>query len=428
MDDSLLQLMLDVSYRMAETRVLQPLLDYAVSQALALVKAERGYIVLAQPDGSLDFRVKRDFHGNELEHPELQISTSILSKVIQTGKPLVVTDALSDMDFQSAPSVRDLQLRSVMCVPLTSRGATLGAIFVENRTQAGLFVDDDVLPLTFFANQAAVYIENAILNDELESRVAARTAELEEANSQLELAWTQAVETNRWQTTLLANVAHDLRAPLGVASGALVMLKEGYLGDMLPEQHEWVSKSLSAVNIATRLTNDIFDLTKIQTDRLTLTPEEVPLRDFLSEIYKVADGLPRSPETAFNLQLPDDLPHLMIDPTRMQQVLLNLVANAMKFTASGSVTLYAGLVDDQVLIGVADTGEGIPADKLDSIFERFQQVDANVTRRQAGSGLGLAISRELVEMHGGQIWAESEVGVGTDFKFVLPLAALSESN
>jgi signal transduction histidine kinase len=118
----------------------------------------------------------------------------------------------------------------------------------------------------------------------------------------------------------------------------------------------------------------------------------------------------------------------MIDPTRIQQVLLNLVSNAMKFTPHGTVTLYAGVLEDQVLIGVSDTGEGIPADKLDSVFERFQQLDANVTRRQAGSGLGLAISRELVEMHGGQIWAESKVGVGTDFKFVLPLTALSESN
>src|SRR5262249_25167932 len=128
----------------AETRVLQPLLDYAVGQALDLVKGERGYIVLVQPDGTLDFRVKRDNQGHELEHPELQISTSILSKVIRTGKPLVVTDAVSDTDFQSAPSVQDLQLRSVMCVPLTSRGTTIGAIFVENRTGAGLFADEDV--------------------------------------------------------------------------------------------------------------------------------------------------------------------------------------------------------------------------------------------------------------------------------------------
>ena len=106
---------------------------------------------------------------------------------------------------------------------------------------------------------------------------------------------------------------------------------------------------------------------------------------------------------------------------RINQVLLNLISNAHKFTNSGSVTLYAHVVQNDVLLGVADTGEGIPSDQLDRLFTPFQQVDNNAKRRQQGTGLGLAICRELIEKHGGRIWVESTLNRGSDFKFTLPL-------
>jgi PAS domain S-box-containing protein len=153
--------------------------------ALELVGAEYGHLILVNPDGALDFRVSLDSRGQEIENPETQVSHSILNEVVTTNTPLVLVDALDDPSFGDATSVGALELRSVMCVPLVIRGQAMGAIYVENRADAGIFEDRDLEPLTYFGSQAAVFIENALLNDDLEAQVKARTAELSAAKQRL---------------------------------------------------------------------------------------------------------------------------------------------------------------------------------------------------------------------------------------------------
>lgn len=426
MDQQVLERILDVSRKMAETRNLEPLLEYAMLEAIHLVGAERGYLVLLNPDGGLDFRVKRDRDGNDLAHPEDQISTSIFNQVIESHAPLVLNDALTDPNFSTAQSVMTLQLRSVMCVPLLARGTAIGAIYVENRSGVGLFLEADTMPLILFANQAAVAIENAVLNDQLEQRVIDRTQELQAALSQIEHSWHGAVEADRMRTAVLSHVAHDVRAPLNVTTTALSLMLEGEFGALNEDQHTWINKSLQAAKHARDLMNDVFDMAKIEAGKLELDPESIPLREFFNEIYSIGIGLPNAERVKLAVDLSDDLPaEFSIDPTRIRQVMFNLLSNALKYTPrDGIVTIHARPLPDEnaVMIGVRDTGEGIPPDKLASIFDRFTQIDNNMSRRQLGMGLGLAICRELVEMHGGRIWAESGGdGTGTDFKFTIPL-------
>ncbi len=178
LNQPMLEKLLDISRKLSENRILDPLLDYAIKVALDLFGAEYGYLVLLNPDGSLNFRVRTDKDGRQLDEPEAQISRTIFEKVIRDREPLVIADAIVDPEFQTAHSVRSLQLRSVMCVPLIARGKTLGAIYIENRTEKGLFQQQDLLPLEYFAAQAAISIENAMLNADLEARVAERTAAL----------------------------------------------------------------------------------------------------------------------------------------------------------------------------------------------------------------------------------------------------------
>lgn len=420
MERAALERMLEISRRMAETRHLSPLLDYAMREAMSLVNAEYGYLVLLRDDGTLDFRVKLDKLGNQLEDAEHQISTSILKEVVQTNRPRVIWDALADPAFADSSSVADLKLHSVMCVPLISRGVTIGAIYVENRSQVGVFREESLPPLIFFANQAAVSIENAILNDDLEERVAARTAELEQAMLQLEHSWMEAVEANRMRTEFLGNVVHDMRNPISASMTAMRTLRSGVLGELNEKQTNWVDKAVDATDHALALIRDMFDLAKIDMGQLGITLQDIDLPQFLSEIHEVGKALPWAEGVSFRLDLQPDLPSIAADPTRIRQVLLNMLTNALKFTEEGSVTLYAHCLEDQVLIGVRDTGIGVPAGKIDLLFERFQQFDDDVARSKSGAGLGLAICRELVEMHGGHIWAESERGEGADFKFTLP--------
>jgi diguanylate cyclase (GGDEF)-like protein len=191
-----LEKLLDISREMAENRLLDPLLEYAMTVALELCGAEKGYLVLVDDAGRLDLRVRKAISGETLSAPESQISQTILQQVISERQSRVIADASYDPSYRDADSVISFQLRSVMCAPLIARGRALGAIYVENRSIRGLFSEQDLKPLEYFAAQTAVSIENAMLNDELEARVAQRTDELKRTVAQLEQRTHELVNTN----------------------------------------------------------------------------------------------------------------------------------------------------------------------------------------------------------------------------------------
>jgi diguanylate cyclase (GGDEF)-like protein len=196
MNQSLIENLLDVSRALAENRTLDPLLHYAMSVALELFEGERGYIVLVGEHGELEFRIRLDMYGNEINAPHSEISRTILSKVIERRKPVIIADAMTDPNVSAAQSVIALRLRSVMCVPLIARGEALGAIYIENRSNRDVFDQEDIQALEYFAAQAAVAIMNAILNAALEERVERRTAELQAALQNLEIYNRNVVEIN----------------------------------------------------------------------------------------------------------------------------------------------------------------------------------------------------------------------------------------
>jgi signal transduction histidine kinase len=416
--DQFFKTLLEISRTMAETRLLDPLLKYAVAEALKLLNAERGYIVLLRSDGELDFKVKLDRLGNA---PEEEISMTILNQVLESHQAMIFNDAMVDPSLAGSESVQSLGLRSVICAPLISHGTTIGAIYIENRSIAAVFMQKELQPLTFFANQAAVSIENAILNDRLEERVRERTKELEDAVHQLERGWLDAVEANRIRTTILANVAHDIRSPIGLSISALQTIREGTFGTLNPKQEAWIDRVLESLQHAVSLTSDIFDLSKAEMDALKIHTKPVDLKDFLTNIYQLGEGLEWSDEVRFGLDIPKDLPFVEFDRTRIQQVIFNLLSNALKFTKKGQVILYAKVGIESVIIGVYDTGSGVPPHQREKIFERFQQGDQDTETRFRGTGLGLAICKELVRLHNGNIWVESEMGKYSDFKVELPL-------
>ncbi len=223
-----------------------------------------------------------------------------------------------------------------------------------------------------------------------------------------------------------ANISHELRTPLNLILGftEVMHLSREVYGDMV-----WPSalrRDIRRIYEASRqllnLVNDVLDLSRLDASEMTTRTEPDDLAVPIQEAVATVSDLLRGKPVSVQARLVEPLPTLRFDRMRIRQVLINLLTNAGYSTEKGSITVDAWVQGDEVIVSVADTGVGIPADELTRIFDEFHQVDTSLRRRKGGAGLGLAISKRFVELHGGRIWAESEVGRGSTFYFALPLS------
>ncbi|MDI7276016.1 MAG: ATP-binding protein [Anaerolineae bacterium] len=251
------------------------------------------------------------------------------------------------------------------------------------------------------------------------------TYRLERATYMFARARDQAEEARRLKQQFSQTISHELRTPLNLIVGftELMIQSPEYYGRRLPAAY---ARDLNIVHRNAchlqSLVNDVLDLARIEAAQLGLLPEEVDPAALVQEAVDTARSLAEVRGLRLEVQIEPKLPRLMIDPTRIRQVLFNLLNNAARFTEQGTITVNVRRQGDEVVFAVADTGVGIPAKDIPRIFDEFRQVDEGIRRRHGGAGLGLAISKRFVELHGGRIWAESEVGRGSTFSFALPVA------
>ena len=246
---------------------------------------------------------------------------------------------------------------------------------------------------------------------------------------ELAQAQREAAEARHLKEQFATTVSHELRTPLGIILGFLEVMQrypEVY-GEMTwpPRLRHDIDEIQNSAQYLAELVDDILDLARIEALKMPIHREHVAIADVVREATSLASRILASKAgVSLRTVVPEDLPDLFIDRTRIRQVLLNLLANACRFTEQGSITVSAALQEDQVVLAVADTGPGIPPDQLGSIFDEFRQADQLTLSEQhrAGKGLGLAIAKRFVQLHGGRIWAESEVSRGSTFYFSLPLS------
>nr|MCU0687773.1 ATP-binding protein [Polyangiaceae bacterium] len=251
--------------------------------------------------------------------------------------------------------------------------------------------------------------------ERLEERVRERTAELREATRAAEGA-------SRAKSTFLANMSHELRTPLNAIIGYSELIAEETCDADMPELAADLEKIRGAGKHLLSLINDVLDLSKIEAGRVEVSPETFSLETLVRGVEVTARPLVGVNGNALGLRLGPGLGAMYSDPTMVRQVLYNLLSNAAKFTADGAVTLEArGAGEGWVELSVVDTGMGIPADQLASIFQEFVQGEHSTTCKQGGTGLGLAISKRLCALLGGSIAVESQVGRGSTFRVRLPL-------
>jgi signal transduction histidine kinase/CheY-like chemotaxis protein len=248
---------------------------------------------------------------------------------------------------------------------------------------------------------------------------------LDQANHELERARQAANQARQLKSEFAVNVSHELRTPLNLIIGfsdMMVTAPQSYLGEVLPEAYreDAVAIYRSARHLSD-LVDDILDLGQIETGRMALHRELLQLGDVLAEAVDTVRVLFTQKGLSVDCVVPPDLPPIFADRTRLRQIVINLLSNAARFTEHGGATVGAWLDERDVVIAVVDTGPGMPPEDLPRVFDEFWQA-SDPRRRAGGSGVGLAVSKRFVEMHGGAIWVESELGAGTTFTFTLPRA------
>jgi len=272
---------------------------------------------------------------------------------------------------------------------------------------------------------------------EQQGQVRRRTDELARANGALQeneerlyQAKRRAEDATRQKSEFLANMSHEMRTPLAGVIGMLgFALRDAQLKDVTREQ---ILRGQANAQSLLAIINDLLDFSKIEAGKLTIENIDFALDEAIEQVVTLFEEQAGAHSVGFALHLDDDLPRFVVgDPTRVRQILVNLVGNAFKFTENGSVTVrverrpgdqWDPQRRNMIRFSVEDTGIGIAADALPRLFQKFEQADASTTRRYGGTGLGLAICRQLVELMGGSIEVASTQGVGSNFSFVLPLA------
>jgi signal transduction histidine kinase len=313
-------------------------------------------------------------------------------------------------DMQTDPRVpadsfsRAHGVGSAAMVPMRRGEDALGVIVVSHRATAA-FTEARIELLKTFADQAVIAIENVRLFRELETK----SRELEAAS--------------RHKSEFLANMSHELRTPLNAVIGFSEVLLQRMFGELNDKQDEYLKDIYASGQHLLSLINDILDLSKIEAGRMELAPAPFHLPTALENAVTLVKERAGRHGIVLQVDVDPRLGEVVGDERKIKQVLLNLLSNAVKFTPEGGrISLKASRTDGAVEIAVTDTGIGIAPEDQAAIFEEFRQVGTDETRKQEGTGLGLTLAKKFIELHGGRIWVESELGRGSTFTFTLPVA------
>jgi GAF domain-containing protein len=391
---------------------LQTVLDTLVESAAKLCDANYAFIFRRESDkyylaASYGFGIE---YREWMKRQSITIGReTLVGRTAFQGHTVHIPDVVADPEYAWSESIKRGGFRTMLGVPLLREGEPIGVI-AACRSTVRPFTDKQIGLLTTFADQAVIAIENVRLFDEIQDK-----------SRQLEIA-------SQHKSQFLANMSHELRTPLNAILGYTELMADGIYGQ-LPEKTMGVLKRLeSNGRHLLGLINDVLDLSKIEAGQLVLELSDYSLEDIAQTVRSTLEPLAADKKLAFKVEVAPKLPPGHGDGRRLAQVVINLVGNAIKFTDAGEVAIKATATDGSFHLSVCDTGPGISAADQAKLFQEFQQADNAITRKKGGTGLGLAISKRIIEMHGGKIWVESQLGHGSTFAFTLPVTVAQQVN
>jgi GAF domain-containing protein/anti-sigma regulatory factor (Ser/Thr protein kinase) len=393
-----------ISSSIADTR---PVFDKILESCERLFEGHLVGVTLVTPDGKIELG---GYHGPDYEKLK-SVYPLPLSQESGSGMAILkgVVGQYPDSEASGVPAgvtagCKTVGMRSIVFAPMLFEGRGIGAIWV-GRKYTGAFSDKQIGLLKTFADQAVIAIQNARL-----------FREIQEKSAQLEVA-------SQHKSQFLASMSHELRTPLNAILGFNEMLLDQVYGELSEDVKAPLENMQASGKHLLRLINNVLDLAKIEAGRMELALSDYSVQDTVESVRSTLRPLAESKGLELLAMVPQDLPLAYGDPGRITQCLMNLAGNSLKFTKAGKVQISVALDDGRLRYSVADTGIGIPPDKIGSLFTEFKQTDATIASEYGGTGLGLSITKKFIEMHGGRIWVESEPGTGSTFTVEVPLRA-----
>jgi len=399
----------EVSQALSSTLDVETVLDTIVSRATQLAGAD-GCAISEYDDATELFHV-RATHGIDaalvgtLRAMPLRKGEGTMGRAAETREPTQIADISVPGAYKS--HVRDMLIdagyRALLSVPLLREEQIIGSLSLT-RKAPGEYPSEVIEVLKTFATQSALAIQNARL-----------FLEIADKSRQLEAA-------SRHKSEFLANMSHELRTPLNAIIGFSEVLAERMFGEVNAKQAEYLQDILESGRHLLSLINDILDLSKIEAGRMELEPADFDLPSVIDNALILVRERATRRGITLGRTMDARLEVIHGDERKLKQVLLNLLSNALKFTSEGGrIDVRATLNEGRAEVSVTDTGVGIAPEDQAAVFEEFRQV-GTADKKAEGTGLGLALSQKFVHLHGGRLWVESQVGVGSTFTFTLPMS------
>jgi len=311
---------------------------------------------------------------------------------------------------------------SFVISPILPKEGNQGILFVGTTTPDTLITEGDEELITILANQISQALENARLFEQtwraqqsLEKKVEERTHALTQAMEDLK-------KISKRKTDFVSSVSHELRTPLTSIKGYASILLTGKLGSLPVEAKERIEKINRHSDELIYFINDLLDISRIESGRITLKQEVVDLKELVNKVVDLLSAQLKDKQLELKIDILEEAKNVFVDPNQIERVFINLIGNAIKFTPSGGkITIQAHKLDEMTQVDVMDTGCGIPEEAQELIFEEFYRVDNPINQELKGSGLGLTLVKGIIEAHKGKIWVKSKLGKGSIFSFTLPL-------
>jgi signal transduction histidine kinase len=399
----------EVGQAVSSTLDLETVLTRIVSHAVQLSGTDGGAIY-EYDEPSEEFLLRATDHMEEelinaLRANPPRLGDGVVGRAAASREPVQIPNILEERAY--APRMRQMLerfgFRASLAVPLLREERIVGGLVVR-RKSTGEFRPEVIELLKTFATQSVLAIQNARLFREIEDK-----------SRQIEAA-------NRHKSEFLANMSHELRTPLNAIIGFSEVLGERLFGELNEKQAEYTDDILTSGRHLLSLINEILDLSKVEAGRMELELATFDLPIAIDNARTFVRERATTHGITIDVKVDERLGDIVGDERKIKQILLNLLSNAVKFTPEGGrIGISASQTNGAVEISVSDTGIGIALEDQPKVFEEFRQVGTDYAHKVEGTGLGLTLAKKFVELHGGKIWLESEVGKGSKFTFTLPI-------